>query len=204
MFRNYDPELSRWTSFDPSGFPDGPNNLIYAPTPTIAIDPLGLQETKLGVPDCNSITLSNLRLTSVSLVQGNLVPEVGQLIDEWKATWVADVTMTFENPWPTPQSDVATKTATTAITINTDGNLGHPFVALSLVPLPFNIPVATNLAGAIGQWIADNILPAGDVNPIGIDPFYIQSAAQDVANSQPSPSNFGQQFPSDEYPEFYE
>lgn len=29
MFRNYDAEVSRWTSFDPSGYPDGLNNSIY-------------------------------------------------------------------------------------------------------------------------------------------------------------------------------
>ena len=29
QFRNYDPGLKRWTSVDPSGFPDGANNQIY-------------------------------------------------------------------------------------------------------------------------------------------------------------------------------
>lgn len=28
-YRNYDPELNRWTTVDPSGFPDGANSLIY-------------------------------------------------------------------------------------------------------------------------------------------------------------------------------
>ncbi|MCK9589568.1 MAG: hypothetical protein M0Q93_09435 [Terrimicrobiaceae bacterium] len=28
-YRNYDPELNRWTTMDPSGFPDGANNHIY-------------------------------------------------------------------------------------------------------------------------------------------------------------------------------
>jgi RHS repeat-associated protein len=28
-YRNYDPELKRWTSMDPSGFPDGANNSTY-------------------------------------------------------------------------------------------------------------------------------------------------------------------------------
>ena len=28
-YRTYDPALSRWTSVDPSGFPDGVNNQIY-------------------------------------------------------------------------------------------------------------------------------------------------------------------------------
>lgn len=41
-YRNYDPEVNRWTSMDPTGFPDGPNNQYYAPTPTAQMDALGL------------------------------------------------------------------------------------------------------------------------------------------------------------------
>jgi RHS repeat-associated protein len=41
-FRNYSPDLCRWTVADPSGFPDGANNYFYAPTPNMGCDPLGL------------------------------------------------------------------------------------------------------------------------------------------------------------------
>ncbi len=41
-YRSYNPELARWTSEDPIGFPDGANNSYYAPTPTIGFDALGL------------------------------------------------------------------------------------------------------------------------------------------------------------------
>ncbi|MCE0499217.1 MAG: hypothetical protein LV481_14855 [Methylacidiphilales bacterium] len=41
-YRTYNPGLSRWTSADPSGFPDGVNNCAYAPVPTIALDNDGL------------------------------------------------------------------------------------------------------------------------------------------------------------------
>jgi RHS repeat-associated protein len=41
-YRSYNPELARWTSEDPSGFPDGANNLIYAKNCALsALDPLG-------------------------------------------------------------------------------------------------------------------------------------------------------------------
>jgi RHS repeat-associated protein len=43
LFRHYDPELARWTTPDPSGFPDGANNHIYGGKPLSGIDPLGLQ-----------------------------------------------------------------------------------------------------------------------------------------------------------------
>lgn len=39
--RVLDPNMNRWTTPDPSGFPDGPNNRIYAPVPTNALDPSG-------------------------------------------------------------------------------------------------------------------------------------------------------------------
>ena len=41
-YRSYNPELARWTSEDPSGFPDGANQNIYAPTPTEEYDVCGL------------------------------------------------------------------------------------------------------------------------------------------------------------------
>jgi RHS repeat-associated protein len=41
-FRSYDPELNRWTTPDPTGFPDGPNPNYYAPIPTTGIDLWGL------------------------------------------------------------------------------------------------------------------------------------------------------------------
>ena len=44
--RNYDPSMSRWTSNDPSGFPDGANNNVYAPVPTFALDVFGLEAYK--------------------------------------------------------------------------------------------------------------------------------------------------------------
>ena len=44
LFRHYDPELGRWTTSDPSGFPDGANNAVYTRRPTTHLDPLGLAE----------------------------------------------------------------------------------------------------------------------------------------------------------------
>jgi len=41
-FRSYDPGLLRWTSNDPSGFPDGTNNSNYSPVPIMQFDVAGL------------------------------------------------------------------------------------------------------------------------------------------------------------------
>jgi len=41
-FRSYDPKMARWTSEDPSGFPDGSNQSSYAPSPTYDLDVAGL------------------------------------------------------------------------------------------------------------------------------------------------------------------
>lgn len=41
-YRNYHPEFSRWTSADPSEFPDGANNAAYVAIPTTDLDFLGL------------------------------------------------------------------------------------------------------------------------------------------------------------------
>jgi len=45
-FRQYDPKLSRWTSADPSGFPNGANNWCYGGAPTGGLDALGLVYTE--------------------------------------------------------------------------------------------------------------------------------------------------------------
>jgi len=41
-YREYNPEMNRWTTVDPSGFPDGANNRLYAPNGSTQIDPTGL------------------------------------------------------------------------------------------------------------------------------------------------------------------
>jgi RHS repeat-associated protein len=45
--RSYDPEINRWTSADPSGFPDGANNRRFAPSPTSELDSTGLEITRI-------------------------------------------------------------------------------------------------------------------------------------------------------------
>ncbi|MDX2080588.1 MAG: RHS repeat-associated core domain-containing protein [Terrimicrobiaceae bacterium] len=47
LFRHYDPELNRWTTSDPSGFPDWPNNYLYSNTPLNGVDPDGLAWNEL-------------------------------------------------------------------------------------------------------------------------------------------------------------
>jgi len=43
MFRSYDPTMARWTTEDPSGFPDGANNILYVNNKsTNCVDILGL------------------------------------------------------------------------------------------------------------------------------------------------------------------
>jgi len=41
-YREFNPKMGRWTTVDPSGFPDGANNRIYAAVPTTEFDDNGL------------------------------------------------------------------------------------------------------------------------------------------------------------------
>lgn len=52
-YRSYNPELLRWTSEDPSGFPDGANQSRYAPNPTSELDFMGLATWKLKIINQN-------------------------------------------------------------------------------------------------------------------------------------------------------
>jgi len=68
-YRNFDPEMSRWTSADPSGFPDGANSQIYAPIPINQLDSKGLTTvTVTGVPTSGA-SGSTLSITTDSQAQ---------------------------------------------------------------------------------------------------------------------------------------
>lgn len=57
-YRSYDPELNRWTSSDPSGFPDGANSGKYVPSPTSQIDIRGLRAFQVFDSGVQSLTFS--------------------------------------------------------------------------------------------------------------------------------------------------
>ncbi|MEO8615657.1 MAG: RHS repeat-associated core domain-containing protein [Luteolibacter sp.] len=60
-YRSYNPEMARWTSEDPSGFPDGANSSIYAPNPNSEFDYQGLV-----VVAQYSITMRNLTIDNAT------------------------------------------------------------------------------------------------------------------------------------------
>ncbi|MFA7345746.1 MAG: RHS repeat-associated core domain-containing protein, partial [Terrimicrobiaceae bacterium] len=62
-YRNYDPELNRWTTADPSGFPDGANSSAYCPIPTSGYDLQGLESKTINI-DLNVATWSGAFLWS--------------------------------------------------------------------------------------------------------------------------------------------
>lgn len=65
QYRNYIPEVSRWSSVDPSGFPEGSNNNVYTAQPTSRLDPTGCTTVNVsGVP--SSGTSGRLTITPVS------------------------------------------------------------------------------------------------------------------------------------------
>lgn len=60
MYRDFNPELGRWTTIDPSGFPDGANNQAYIPIPTTQFDYEGLA----AVPFTNTASFSHSIFTT--------------------------------------------------------------------------------------------------------------------------------------------
>ena len=59
--RNYKPELGRWASADPSGFPDGVNGQIYAANPTLQLDSTGLDIQLVNPPTFTNTLTSATR-----------------------------------------------------------------------------------------------------------------------------------------------
>jgi RHS repeat-associated protein len=62
-YRSYNPEMARWISEDPSGFPDGANGNIYAPNPNSEFDYQGLTKVSFTGAWSNS-SVSTVNVTS--------------------------------------------------------------------------------------------------------------------------------------------
>jgi len=101
--RNYDPETARWTTPDPSGFPDGANNRIYAPVPTCGIDAFGLNWVSLGAPTLPSSedwnTIGNFRwhivYTGWSTQGGDTYDQNQNASYHWQQTITETTSATF-------------------------------------------------------------------------------------------------------------
>lgn len=81
-YRNYSPELARWTSEDPSGFPDGANGNFYAPVPTTELDYQGLLVTATYSITKKKLTIENtsyLDLNSGDNIYGNRFEQGGPI-----------------------------------------------------------------------------------------------------------------------------
>jgi RHS repeat-associated protein len=91
-YRAYSPTLARWTSTDPSGFPDGANNSNYAPTPNFQLDTFGLWKIELeGHPDSGGAqTVFNPNPVEISSSWGGRATyygfSSGSVIDDTSAT----------------------------------------------------------------------------------------------------------------------
>ncbi len=73
-YRSYNPELARWTSEDPSGFPDGANQSFYAPSPTSQFDFCGLNSGDIAIVGGVVELWKSLNFTySVRLAEHSLV-----------------------------------------------------------------------------------------------------------------------------------
>ena len=128
LFRHYDPGLARWTTDDPSGFPDGANNGIYSRTPTTEFDALGLflsgthyTKSKYGagssVYDMGIWTLGKSGAGSF----------VGISTLGTKAMSVADGSAGVTN-WVLSASEIAlAKSQTAAATYNNKSNTSDPY-----------------------------------------------------------------------------
>ena len=81
-YRNYDPELNRWTTADPSGFPDGANNQVYCSNIVLfAVDPNGAKQVVIGTVGVSiwDITINNWGVVAsgATAVAGVLSSSIG-------------------------------------------------------------------------------------------------------------------------------
>jgi RHS repeat-associated protein len=128
LFRYYDPELARWTTPDPSGFPDGANNGIYSRTPTTDFDALGLflsgthyNSSKYGAgSSVYDMSIWNIGKSGAGSLVG--ISTLGV-----KAMNVADGSAGVTN-WALSTSEIAlARTQTSAATYNNKSNASDPY-----------------------------------------------------------------------------
>jgi len=62
-YRTYSPEINRWITPDPSGFPDGQNNQAYLASPTYCVDYMGLFRISNTMPSPANAKSANQKYT---------------------------------------------------------------------------------------------------------------------------------------------
>ena len=67
-YREYNPEMGRWTTVDPSGFPDGANNRMYTAIPNSQLDAYGLFNSGKFIEGFSEFTLGVTSITGGSLM----------------------------------------------------------------------------------------------------------------------------------------
>jgi RHS repeat-associated protein len=110
-YRTYNPEMSRWTSADPSGFPDGVNNQIYAKNEaSYALDNDGLTATSIYASPNTTQTGSGMSTGTYSYTPTGGTAETGFYI-----VVTVELTTSFST------YSGGTGTAATSGTISADG-----------------------------------------------------------------------------------
>jgi RHS repeat-associated protein len=85
-YREYNPEMGRWTTVDPSGFPDGANNRLYAAVPTSQLDPNGY------------FTISGITQPSPETATTTYNGHIFQ-VDAWTAIGITSTSFSSYNGW---------------------------------------------------------------------------------------------------------
>ena len=104
LFRHYDPELGRWTSADPSGFPDWPNNYLYSNTPVSGVDSDGLAWNELNyiwhfvTGGGSAVSLVEMGLSSSvqDFARGGIIPDFGQRIANYAREMIKPYSGSFQ------------------------------------------------------------------------------------------------------------
>jgi RHS repeat-associated protein len=211
-YREYNPEMGRWTTIDPSGFPDGANNRMYAALPTSEIDNNGLRVTAPGIPDYSTTAVSNINVFSYKLDNAIGVGANGEgyIIDHYSAIFSANVSITFNNPFNT-STDSRTKQGTGVAYATTSGLTPSEIVVTFKVPTA-GIEVPVPSGGTLAQAALNTlgkIAAAGAQQTVQnvtevVDKGDIQQAVDYIKNNPPSINTLTMNFPGSAWPTFVE
>jgi RHS repeat-associated protein len=186
-FRNYRSDSGRWTSADPSGFPDGVNNSYYAPidAPFSSVDPLGLaivQHTGnqwSPTLSTNSIISAfnnalNNALPTYTSIQGITAAYLSNQItswvtDSWSGTTVSPIQTTINyqadvvrpaNTWSGPTITTGPGSFTRTATANFSNTIQLTFnYSLALVMTSSNVTGTASGTGDRYYTVSGNITP---------------------------------------------
>ncbi len=160
LFRHYDPELGRWTTSDPSGFPDWANNYLYSNSPVAGVDPDGLAWSLIDYVEhfyfgSGGVTLSDIGhlagVQSLARGAGGALTGFGDLI----ARYAADMIKPYNGSFQLSRQQRFDQYSSVSYPLGRAGVSGYFVGSMTSTPSSSGVGGTYTYTGTATIWFAD-------------------------------------------------